>query len=131
MIPAGACPPRVLLIDDDPNIREIVSSLLESFGYECQTAADGRNGLVRFDEGSWDLVLTDLAMPEVSGWEVIEAIRQRAPAIPIVLFTGLSNQDVLRRARECRVMVVAKPFHAQTLKAALVEALYAKHAKLA
>jgi CheY-like chemotaxis protein len=44
-------PPRVLVIDDDPNVREIVSALLASFGYDCQTAADGRSGLVRVGEG--------------------------------------------------------------------------------
>jgi CheY-like chemotaxis protein len=119
-------PPRVLLIDDDPSLGEIISAVLASFGYECQTAADGQSGLARFDEGGWDLVLTDLTMPEVNGWEVVEAIRQRAPAVPIVLFTGVSNPAVLRRARECRVQVVVKPFHVQTLKAVLVEALYAK-----
>ena len=120
------CPPRVLLIDEDPNLREIVSSLLASFGYDCQTAADGRGGLARFHEGGWDIVLTDLAMPEMSGWEVIDAIRQQAPTLPIVLMTGLSDPAVLRRARECGVLVIGKPFFVQTLKAALVEARYAK-----
>jgi CheY-like chemotaxis protein len=124
---AAAQPPRVLLIDDDPSLREILTAVLASFRYDCQTGADGsQSGLVRFDEGGWDLVLTDLTMPEVNGWEVVEAIRQRAPAVPIVLFTGVSNPAVLRRARECRVQVVVKPFHVQTLKAVLVEALYAK-----
>jgi CheY-like chemotaxis protein len=122
---AIACPPRVLFIDDDSSLREIVGCVLTSFGYDCQ-AADSRSGLTRFDEGSWDLVLTDLAMPESSGWEVVEAIRQQAPTIPIVLMTGLSDPAVLRRARECSVLVIVKPFCVQTLKAALVEALYAQ-----
>jgi CheY-like chemotaxis protein len=120
---AEAHPPRVLMIDDDPNVREAVRSLLASFGYDCQTAADGASGLSRFDEGGWDLVLTDLAMPEMSGWEVVQAIRRRAPTLPIVLITGLSNPDVMRRAREWRLPVLTKPFSVQTLKAAVVEAL--------
>jgi CheY-like chemotaxis protein len=121
----NACAPRVLFVDDDPHLREIVACVLTSLGYDCH-AADSRTGLDRFTEGDWDLVLTDLTMPEVSGWEIIDAVRQRAPTIPVVLMTGLSNPPVLRRARECRVLVVRKPFYVQTLKAALVEALHAK-----
>jgi DNA-binding response OmpR family regulator len=118
--------PHVLLIDDDPNLGEIVSALLAAFGYDFQGAADGQSGLVRFDAGEWDLVLVDLATPEISGWEVIETIRQRASTVPIILLTRVSNAAVLRRARECNVVVIAKPFHLHTLKAALVEALYAQ-----
>jgi CheY-like chemotaxis protein len=75
----GRHPPRVLVIDDDPSVREVVRYLLAAFGYECQTAADGPSGLARFAEGDWNLVLTDLEMPEMSGWQVVEAIRQQAP----------------------------------------------------
>ena len=124
---AKARRPRVLVIDDDPSVREVVRSLLASFGYECQTAADGASGLTRFDaEGGWDLVLTDLAMPEMSGWEVVAAIRRRAATMPIVLITGLSDPDVMRRASEWRLRILTKPFSGQTLKAAVVEALYPK-----
>jgi two-component system, NtrC family, response regulator AtoC len=122
---AESQPPRVLLIDDDPNLREIISAVLASFGCDCQAAQDGRSGLARFNQGGWDLVITDLTMPEVGGWRVVEAIRQRAPALPIVLLTGLSNPTVLRRAREWHVTVIVKPFRVQTLQAAVVEALYA------
>ena len=118
--------PRVLVIDDDPSVREVVSFLLTSFGYDCETAADGRNGLVRFDEGSWDLVITDLVMPQMSGWDVVEAIRRRAPTMPIVLITALNDPAVMRRASEWRVPVVTKPFPSQTLKAAVVEALHSR-----
>jgi CheY-like chemotaxis protein len=68
----------VLVIDDDPSVRTIIRYLLESFGCVCETSADGRSALVRFDGGGWDLVLTDLEMLEVSGWDVIETIRHRS-----------------------------------------------------
>jgi CheY-like chemotaxis protein len=58
----------MLLIDDDQNVREVLAHLLASFGYDCQTAADGPSGLARFDEGGWDLVLIDVVMPAMSGW---------------------------------------------------------------
>jgi CheY-like chemotaxis protein len=117
---------RVLVIDDDPSVREVVHSLLASFGYDAETAADGAMGVARFEESGWDLVLTDLAMPNMSGWEVVQAIRRRAPTMPIVLITGLSDPDVMRRASEWRLPVLTKPFSGQTLKAAVVEALYPK-----
>src|SRR5262245_54062322 len=116
--------PRILVIDDDPSVRETVRSLLVAFGYECETADDGQQGLVRFDEGGWDLVLTDLAMPTMHGWDSVETIRRRAPTLPIVLITGVADAAVMHRAREWRVPVILKPFRLETLKATLVEALY-------
>ena len=115
--------PRGLVIDDDSGIREVVRSLLASFGYDCQTAADGAQGLARFDEGGWDLVLTDLAMPEMNGWEVAEAIRQRSSTIPIVLITGLTDPEVVRRAGEGRLPVVQKPYRMEMLRVAVANAL--------
>jgi CheY-like chemotaxis protein len=114
---------RVLVIDDTPSVLEVVRYLLESFGYECETAADGPSGLARFAEGDWDLVLTDLEMPEMDGWQVIDAIRQRAPAMPIVVITAFSDPSVMRRASEWGVPVIAKPFPMATLKAVVGEAL--------
>jgi hypothetical protein len=70
-------------------------------------------------------VLTDLVMPEISGWEVVETIRGRAPSMPIVLITALSDA-VMRRANALRVPVIAKPFRLEILRAVLVEALQKK-----
>ena len=67
----------MLVTDDDPGVRQVVSYLLAEFGFECHTAEDGASDLGRFDEGGWDLVVTDLAMPKMNGWQVIEAIRKR------------------------------------------------------
>jgi CheY-like chemotaxis protein len=115
--------PRVLVIDDDPTVREVVSYLLASFGYDCETAADGVSGLARFDEGRWHLVLTDLAMPEMNGWEVAAAIRRRAPTTPILLITGLIGPEVMQRAAERGLRVVPKPFRSALLRVAVATAL--------
>ena len=117
--------PRVLVIDDDANVRDVVRYLLEDFGYDCETAADGPRGLARFQEGGWDLVVTDLGMPEMSGWEVVEAIRRRSPTMPIVLITGLVGPEVMRRSGELGLPVVAKPFRSEVLRAAVATALQA------
>jgi len=116
----------MLLIDDDPNVREILGHVLASFGYDCQTAADAASGLARFAEGDWDLVLVDVVMPGGSGWSVVETIRRRAPNLPIVLVTGLNEPAVMQRARAWRLPVVMKPFRADALRAVLVTALQGK-----
>jgi two-component system, NtrC family, response regulator AtoC len=113
--------PRVLVIDDDPNLREIVSAVLASFEYDCQTGEDGQSGLARFDEGAGTS-----PCPRCVAGRSSRRSAQRVPTIPVVLFTGLSTPAVLRQALECRVQVIVKPFQVQTLKAAVVEALYAK-----
>ena len=113
------------MIDDDPSVREVVRYLLASFGYDCQTAADGARGLARFDQGGWDIVVTDLAMPEMSGWEVAEAIRRRSPTTPIVLITGMIDSEVMRRADERGLPVVPKPFRVEMLRMVVAKALQA------
>jgi CheY-like chemotaxis protein len=118
--------PRVLVIDDDPSVREVLGLVLAPFGYDCQTAAGGSDGLARFDEGGWDLVLTDLAMPGMTGWEVAEAIRRRSSTTPVVLITGLVDADVIRHAEARGLPVVPKPFRAETLRSAVAEALHAR-----
>jgi CheY-like chemotaxis protein len=115
--------PRILLIDDDPGVREVLLHLLASFGYDCQTAADGASGLARFDEGGWDLVLIDIVMPAMSGWGVVETIRRRAPTLPIALITGMSQPAVMRRARDWRLPVIVKPFRSDTVRAVVATAL--------
>jgi CheY-like chemotaxis protein len=74
--------------------------LLAEFGLECHTAGDGASGLDRFDEGDWDLVITDLAMPRMTGWQVIESIRRRTPTMPIVLVTAYMAPELMQRAGE-------------------------------
>jgi two-component system, cell cycle sensor histidine kinase and response regulator CckA len=115
--------PRILLIDDDANVREVLEHLLASFGYECHTAADATSGLARFAEGGWDLLLIDIVMPGTNGWALVEAIQRRTPPVPIVLITGLNQPAVMQRARTRRLPVITKPFRADALRAVLVKAL--------
>jgi CheY-like chemotaxis protein len=118
--------PRILLIDDDPSVREVLLHLLASFGYDCHTAADGASGLARFGEGRWDLVLIDIVMPAMSGWGVVETIRRRTPTMPIVLITGMSEPAVMRRAHDWRLPVIVKPFRSETVQAVVATALQTK-----
>jgi DNA-binding response OmpR family regulator len=115
---------RVLLIEDDPVVRDSVRAFLEHFGYECGTAADGPSALEGFERATWDLVITDLTLPGITGWHVVDAIRRRAPTMPLIVISGTEHPSVQAAAGRCGVSVLFKPFGLDALKAALVDALY-------
>lgn len=79
---------RILVVDDDPLLRELLTIFLEEQGYEVQEAQDGQVGLVAFYQGRFDLIFTDLRMPCMTGLEMAAAVRRVDPVIPIILVTG-------------------------------------------
>ena len=114
---------RILVIDDDANVREVLLHLLASFGYDVHACADPQSGLTRFKEGGWDLVLVDVVMPAMSGWVVVERIRQYAPTTAVVLMTGMNQPNVMQRARNWQLPVIVKPFRADAMRAIVTRAL--------
>lgn len=126
---------RILLIDDDDLVRESLTIHLQDAGYEVVAVADGRAGVAAYRPGAFDLVITDLFMPEVEGIETIRRLRQEDRTVPIVAITGgpsLSASpsgrqppDYLRMARALGATeIVQKPFSLQRLRA-IVEACLA------
>ena len=93
---------RILVIDDDPTIRSLVSGILERSGHSIVEAIDGRAGLAIFARESFDLVVTDIVMPEQEGIETIGAIRRLNRAVPILAISGSAtiggSGDYLRAA---------------------------------
>ena len=85
---------RVLVIDDEADIRESLEALLELEGYSVATAENGAQGLKRFEEGVYDLVLLDLMMPDRSGLEVLDDIRHRDRETPVFLITAYGSVEV-------------------------------------
>ncbi|MDR1443834.1 MAG: sigma-54 dependent transcriptional regulator [Treponema sp.] len=79
---------RLLVVDDEKNIREGLAVSLEMDGYEVVTAVDGDQGLKRFGKGDIDLVITDLKMPGLSGEELLRHITTESPGIPVIVLTG-------------------------------------------
>jgi GAF domain-containing protein/CheY-like chemotaxis protein len=102
---------RVLVIDDEPFVRETLGEILRQQHHEVVVADDGVSGLARFHEGAFDLVMTDLAMPGMSGWQVARAVKAARPRVPVVLVTGWGVEvqaDELHTHGVDRVMT--KPF---------------------
>src|SRR2546425_12559914 len=89
---------RILLVDDNHVVREMLVDLVGSLGYRADAAASGAEALALFDRGQYDVVLTDLVMPGMSGWEVLAALRQRDPQVPIIILTGTPSIGVRRAA---------------------------------
>ncbi len=83
---------RVLVADDEPAIRKVVRDAFEREGHEVVAAIDGQEALERFEEGGFDLVVTDLAMPNLGGLELVQEIRRKLSATPILVLTVKSEE---------------------------------------
>jgi CheY-like chemotaxis protein len=114
--------PRVLVIEDDRHVRTLLGDLLSTWGYEADAAANGREGLVMFDQGGYDVVLTDLAMPEVSGLDVIAGVRARDRSVAVIMFTG-SMRNLDAEGRRLGFRVLRKPLDIEDLRQALQDSL--------
>ncbi len=116
----------ILVVDDHPEIRELLRDILEDRGYRVVEACNGRAALEALRRGPIDLVLTDLIMPEVEGIETITAMRRQWPGLGIVAISGAGEGCYLRAARllgACET--VCKPFSTATI-VGIVERLLAK-----
>jgi len=107
---------RILLIDDDANVREGLGDLLRAVGHQVTEADGGATGIAKLAGGQVDVVLTDLGMPGVTGWDVARAVKARNPGLPVVLLTGWGDQAAAQVDEQGLVdRVLAKPFRLEEL----------------
>jgi len=110
--------PLVLLVDDDEGVRELVRINLEFEGYSVREAADANEGLAAIDEAKPDLVLLDVMMPQVDGWEMLRRMQELygVGAIPVVMFSSQVDEQAEDQARSRGAQAfVGKPFDLQQL----------------
>lgn len=102
---------RVLIVDDDPGIRETISQIIEELGYDPDTAADGLDALAMLDTGSYLCVFTDIMMPKMTGIELIKKIKARDVSLPIIVITGYASMEIAIDAMKCGASdFISKPF---------------------
>jgi len=115
---------KILVIDDEPEVREVLAEVLTSQGHTVVACADGPSGLTRAQEERFDLVITDLGMPGMSGWEVARRVKARSPGTPVVLITGWGDRIKPEEARGKGVeFLVAKPFEREDITAVVNQAV--------
>ena len=115
---------RILIVDDDPVVLEIMKSFVATFGYPYLTAGNGREALDILDREEVNLLVTDIKMPEMDGIELLRQCRKRHPEIGVIVVTGLSGEysyvDVIN---EGAIDFMTKPFDGQEFKAKLQRAV--------
>ncbi len=101
---------KILIIEDEPAIRDILRELLSDAGYEVEEAADGPEGVEKFRAGRFSLVLLDLMLPGLDGYGVCEQIRAVSD-VPVIIITALSGEEAEVRAFELKADdYITKPF---------------------
>ena len=101
-------PFKVLIVDDEQWVREVFRDFCNlTDAFKVELAHDGANAVRMADTGEYDLITLDLIMPEMSGLEVLSAIKDVAPKVPIMIITGNSTEKLVQQAGvlgACRVM---------------------------
>jgi excisionase family DNA binding protein len=110
--------PLVLIVDDDPRIREFVRVNLEMDGFAVREAGNAEEGLAALEAEPPDLILLDVMMPKVDGWEMLQRVRERhgVDSIQVIMFSGQVNEDAMDQAEAGGAQAfVGKPFNPQEL----------------
>jgi len=113
-------PKRILVVDDEPEVRQLMEHFLTERGYEVRLAENGRLGLLALDTFRPDVVLLDMHMPEMDGLETLKRIAAREPSLPVIMVTV--NDDVETTTRLLQLGAadyVPKPFNLEYLEQAI------------
>jgi two-component system cell cycle response regulator CpdR len=108
---------RILIVDDDEQIREVLTDLLTIDGYEITSCEDGKSALEKIESHDFELMITDLGMPGMSGLELSGIVHEQNPDLPIAMITGwgtqLNKDEVALKGIKA---VISKPFHLKDIK---------------
>jgi DNA-binding response OmpR family regulator len=121
---------KILAIDDDQDILSLLSLQMKQVGWCVQTALNGQIGLELFCQDEFDLIITDAMMPQMSGYEVITAIRNnpKGANIPIIMLSAITNEEEIARAMGQGVdAYFGKPYNKKLLQNQILELLDRAH----
>jgi len=114
---------KVLVVDDEANIRKVLAAMLRQHGYDVTLAPDGEAGLLEFQKNGADIVVTDMVMPKVGGMELLKAVNGLAPDVPVIIVTAHGTVDSAVEAIKAGAFdFITKPFDKAELSAVIAKA---------
>jgi CheY-like chemotaxis protein len=119
---------RILVADDDPNIRHTISDVLRKYKVQVTVAASGGEAISLMEQQPFDLVISDISMPDKNGYEVFAAARRKHVVVPVILMTGFGydpNHSIVRASQEGLQAVLFKPFKVELFLQEVRKALQA------
>ncbi|HJT18233.1 MAG TPA: response regulator [Thermoanaerobaculia bacterium] len=108
-------------MEDDPAIRKLVEKLLARKGIQIDTAHDGRKAIEKLESAKYDVVILDLMIPEVNGFEVIEFVKKNNIDVPIAVVSAVSHQALTNLDLDVVKLVISKPFDVDEFTKAIVQ----------
>src|SRR3989304_935290 len=118
---------KILLIEDHKITLDVLTENLVNLGHHVQKADSGMAGIKMFKDGNYDIVITDVGLPDISGWAVSKKIKDMAPHVPVVFITGWGNQLSSSQIKECGVdFILAKPFKIEEISSIIKKAIDSK-----
>ncbi|MFZ2490078.1 MAG: response regulator [Thermoanaerobaculia bacterium] len=113
--------PRALIVEDDPAIRRLVEKLLRRQDLDIDVAADGRTAVEKLRTERYSVLVLDLMIPEINGFEVIECIKSEGIKIPVAVVSAVSQQALTQLDLDIVKVVIGKPFDVDELSRAIVQ----------
>ncbi len=114
---------KVLVIDDEANLRKVLAAMLRRDGFEVTVAVDGEQGLAEFNKNGADIVVTDLVMPKAGGMEVLRAVNAANPDVPVIIITAHGTVDSAVEAIKAGAFdYITKPYEQAELSAVIAKA---------
>ncbi len=115
---------RILIIDDDENIRKVVSAILRDKGYDVDTAETGNQAIAKTHENTYDLMLADIRLPDMEGTELLTKVRDTTPKIRKVIVTGYPTlQNAVSAVNKGADAYIMKPFDIELMLQTIEEQL--------
>jgi len=113
----------ILVVEDDPDVLSVMVKNLELAGYRVITATDGMEGLKKIKSGGYNLVITDIVMPYVSGTGVVSVLKESEPHVPVIAVTGYGEIPETMAVEKKADLVLSKPVRMSDLKEHVAELL--------
>jgi DNA-binding response OmpR family regulator len=111
---------RILVVEDNDDIRQIVTDLLKGLDYQVDVAQDGESGLACLQKNNYDLLITDLGLPGLSGWELARSSKRYQSNMPVLAISSWQGHKALQKIDEYGIAtVIWKPFRFSQIKEAI------------